>query len=79
MEESQFGNLVEALTPIILKEDKNMREYIKPHQMVCLALRYLAIGETFRWLEFQFYIGKKTLIRITIDVCRTIFEILGPR
>ena len=42
MEESQFEFLVETLTPMILKEDTNMRECIKPHEMVCLALRYLA-------------------------------------
>ena len=76
---SQFAYLVEALTPMILKEDKKMRECIKPHEIVCLALPYLASGETFRSLEFQFCIGKKTIIRITIYVCRTIFEILGPR
>ena len=46
MEESQFEYLVEALTPVILKEDTNMRECIKAHEMVCLALRYLASGET---------------------------------
>ena len=39
MEESQFEFLVETLTPMILKEDTNMRECIKPHEMVCLALR----------------------------------------
>ena len=46
MEESQFEYLVEALTPVILKEDTNVRECIKAHEMVCLALRYLASGET---------------------------------
>ena len=38
MEESQSEFLVEKLTPMILKEDTNMREYIKPREMVCLAL-----------------------------------------
>ena len=79
MEESQFEFLVETITPMILKEDTNMREYIKPHEMVCLALRYLSSGETFRSLEFQFRIGKKTISGIVIDVCRAIFEILGQR
>ena len=55
-----------------------MSECIKPHEMVCLALYYLTSGETFRSLEFQFRIGKKTIPRIVIDVCRAIFEILGP-
>ena len=79
MEESQFECLVEALTPMILKEGINMSECIKPHELVCLALRYLASGDTFRTLEFQFRIGKKTVSRIVIDICRATFEILGPR
>ena len=32
IEESQFEYLAEALTPMILK--KNIREYIKPHEMI---------------------------------------------
>ena len=50
MEESQFEYLVEALIPMILKENTNI---IKPHEMVCLVLRYLASGETFQLDEFQ--------------------------
>ena len=42
-----------------------------------MKLCYLTSGETFRLLEFQFCIGKKTISRIVIDVCQAIFEILG--
>ena len=57
----------------------NMTEFIKPNEMICLALRYLTSGETFRLLEFEFLIKKKTISGIVIDVCRAIFEILGLR
>ena len=76
MEESQFEYLVEALTPIILKEDRNMTECIIPHEMVLLSIT-LARGETFWSLESQFRIGKKTIF--CIDVCQAIFEILELR
>ena len=79
MKESKFEYLVEALNPVILKEDTNIIECIKPHEMVCLALRYLASGETFRLLEFKFCLRKKTIPYVAIDVCRAIFENLGPR
>ena len=79
MEESQFEFLVQSVYSQILKEDTNMRESIKPHEMVCLTLRYLATGETFRSLEYQFRIGKKTISRIVNEVCEAITEILGPR
>ena len=55
-----------------------MRECINPQEMACLALRYLASGETFRLPKFQFRIGKKTISPIVIDVCQAILEILGP-
>ena len=73
MEESQFEYLVEALTPRILKEDKNMREC-----MVYLVLHYLASGETFQLSEFQFLIRQKTISCIVTDACRAIFVILRP-
>ena len=56
MEESQFEYLVEALTPMILKENTNI---IKSHEMVCLVLRYLVSGETFQSDEFQFASEKR--------------------
>ena len=46
--------------------------------VVCLAILYLESREIFQSLEFQFRIGKKTMSRIAIDVCRVIFEILEP-
>ena len=37
MQESQLEYLVEGLTLMILKEDTNMRERLKPYEMVCLT------------------------------------------
>ena len=45
--------------------------------MVCLILRYMASGESFRCLGFQFCIARKIIRRIIIDLCKTILEILG--
>ena len=74
MEESQFEYIVEALTPIILKEDTYKRECIKPYEMVSLALRYLASGKTLRSLEFQLRIGKKTISQIVTDVTGKFYQ-----
>jgi len=65
MDVSQFDFLVEKLAPKILKEDTFMRDSIQPEEMLCLTLRYLASGESFRSLQFQFRLGRKT-------VCRTL-------
>ena len=78
MDESQFEYLVEKISAKLTREVTVMRQCIKPHEMVCVALRYLASGESLRSLEFQFRIGRKTISEIVIDNCRAVIEILGP-
>ena len=46
-----------------------MRECIKPEEMCCLMLRYLASGESFRSLEYQFRISRKAISYIIVEVC----------
>ena len=38
-----------------------MREFIKPEEMCCVALRYFASGESFRSMEYQFRISRKAI------------------
>ena len=45
MDEGQFDFLVGKRTVKIIKEDTVMRPCIKPHEIVCVALCYLASGE----------------------------------
>ena len=78
MDESQFEYLVEKNSAKLTKEHTVMRQCIKPHEMVCVAFRYLASGKSFRSLQFQFRIGSKTISEIVIDVCCVVIEILGP-
>ena len=46
--------------------------------MQCFRAHAMASGESFRSLQFQFRIGRKTISEIIIDVCRAVIEILGP-
>ena len=54
MDVNQFDFLVEKLTPKIIKVDTFMRDSIHPHEMVCVALRYLASGESLDRCSFNF-------------------------
>ena len=78
MNKGQFDFLVRKLTAKIIKEGTVMRPCIKPNEMVCVALCYLASGGSFRSLQFQFRIGRKTISEIVIHVCSAIIEVLGP-
>ncbi len=74
-----FQLLVNELSERLHKQDTTMRESIKPEEMCCLTIRYLATGESFRSLEYQFRISRHTISRIVTDVCRALFEIMGPK
>ena len=54
---TQFNYLLEHLSPILQKEDTNTRKCIDPAERICLTLRYLATGESFHSLEYQFPIN----------------------
>ena len=79
MDHFHFQVLVNELSQSLYKQDTIMRESIKPAEMCCLTIRYLATGESFRSLEYQFRISRHTISRIVIEVCQAIFEILGPK
>ena len=77
MHVDHFDELVHLLSPLLLKKDTNMRECIKPEEMCCVTLRYLASGESFRSLEYQFRISKKAISYIVQDVSLAIIKTLG--
>ena len=73
MDVDHFDELVHLLS----KKDTNMRECIKPEEMCCVTLRYLASGESFRSLEYQFRISKKAISYIVQEVSLAIIKTLG--
>ncbi|XP_057290188.1 uncharacterized protein LOC130612865 [Hydractinia symbiolongicarpus] len=77
MDIGDFDELVHLLAPILHKQDTNMTECIKLEEMCCITLRYLASGESFRSLEYQFRISKKAISYIVQEVCSAIAKTLG--
>ena len=69
-----FDYLVERLYPYLLKEDTAMRESIKPAEQICVFLRYVGSGETFRSLEYQFRISRRSIAQIVDRVAEAIIE-----
>ena len=74
LDKTQFEVLLQKVYKHIIKRDTNMRECIKPEEMCSLTLRYLASGESFRSLEFQFRISRRAISRIIIDVTNAIIN-----
>lgn len=79
MDFAHFEKIVGFLSEKLYKQDTVMRESIKPAEMCSLAIRYLATGESFRSLEFQFRISRHSISRIVMEVCQALYEIMGPK
>ncbi|KAG8177484.1 hypothetical protein JTE90_008668 [Oedothorax gibbosus] len=61
MDTEAFELLLIKVTPLISKQDTNMRKSISAGERLSVTLRYLATGETQSSLSFQFRIGQNTI------------------
>ena len=78
MNYEQFIELTEMIAPTVSKTDTAMRKTICPKQRLALTLRFLATGESFRSLEYQFRISRKAISYIITDeVCKAIVTVLA--
>ena len=67
--------LVEKLYPHLQKTDTVMRESIKPPEQCCLFLRYIASGKSFRSLEYQFTLSRRSISRIVSNVAQALIDV----
>ena len=77
MPHAKFLALVEVVGPLLTKQETHMRTSIAPNERLALGIRYLATGETFKSLSFQFRFGKSTVSQIVMGVCDAIYQVLG--
>ena len=73
----KFVALADLIGPYIKKQDTCMRISIPANERLALTIRFLATGETFQSLSFQFRIGKATVSGIVTEVCDAIYAVLG--
>ena len=74
MDRLHFQFLVERLYPRLIKRDTVTWKSIKPDKKCCLFLRYIASGESFRSLEYQFRISRRTISRVISTVAKAIIH-----
>ncbi|XP_063761709.1 uncharacterized protein LOC134879242 [Eleginops maclovinus] len=72
----EFYFLLERVTPHIVKQDTHLRKAISPKERLSVTLRFLATGETFNSLSFQYRIGSTTLSRIVMETCTALTSVL---
>lgn len=71
-----FQNVLQAVTPFIIKKDTLMRESISPEQRLIATLRYLATGRSLQDLKFSTGISPQSLGKIIPETCKAIIMAL---
>ena len=75
-----FCEILTVIAPEVFKQQIiGGHKTIKPAVRLTLAIRFLATGETFTSLHFQFRMGKATISYIIREVCEAIYKVLGPK
>ena len=72
----QLQEILHKIIPLVKKQDTNMREAIPPEERLAVTLRFLATGESFSSLQYQFRISQSTLCTIIPEVCDSIYKVL---
>ena len=74
MEPAMFRELRDRLAPRITKQDTNFRPALEPGLKLACTLRYLATGEAYTSIRWQFRVPHNTLSLIVKEVCQAIID-----
>ena len=75
---AQFKELMALIEPRIARQATMLQEPISAAERLTIAIRFIATGETFRFLHFQFNRSRSAISCIVIECCLAIYELLGP-
>ncbi|KAK4311476.1 hypothetical protein Pmani_017027 [Petrolisthes manimaculis] len=78
LNDQQYQELLCLVTPLIEKQNTNMRQAVTAAERLTLTLRYLATGECYRSLSCQFRISHNLISSIIPAVCKAIYQVLQP-
>ncbi|XP_051579422.1 uncharacterized protein LOC127455506 [Myxocyprinus asiaticus] len=76
MTADEFEFLLERVSPLISKQNTKLRKAITARDRLSITLRYLATGETFTSLAFQYCIGRSTVSCIVTTTCEALHLVL---
>ena len=67
---------MENIRPLITKQTTRLRKPIPAEQKLAITIRYLATGESFASLMYQYRVHESTISKFIPEVCQAIFETL---
>ena len=71
--------LVKWIAPFITKKTTIMRQPIDPEVKIAITLRFLATGESYESLMYQFWVHSSTISKFISVVCNNIYETFKGR
>ena len=71
-----FNELLAKITPHISRKDTVMRDSISAHDRLCVTLRFLASGCSYKDLMFAFRISVPAISKLVPKVCRALYKTL---
>lgn len=77
LDAAMFHDIVNQVTPYIKKKATNCRKPLEPGLKVAVTLRFLATGESFKSLGYQFRVAPNTISCFVPQVCRAIVMAYG--
>ncbi|KAF4114018.1 hypothetical protein G5714_004241 [Onychostoma macrolepis] len=76
MTAEDFDFLLGRVKHLITKQDTKMRLAIPPGECMSLTLRFLATGESFKSLRFQYRVETSTISQIVVKTCAALYQVL---
>lgn len=73
---SDFEYLLTLISPIILKQDTQLRDSIPAKIRLAITLRFLATGDSYKSLHFLFKVSSQIISKIVPEVCAAINQVL---
>ncbi|CAB3222652.1 unnamed protein product [Arctia plantaginis] len=72
----EFELLVNAVSPLIAKQDTSYRKCVPVSIRLAITLRFLATGDSFASLMYLFKVSKELIARIVPEACKALISVL---
>lgn len=76
MSNIDFEILLNKISPLITKQDTQLRLAIPARMRLAITLRYLATGDSFESLHFLFKVSPQSISTIIPEVCAALNQVL---
>ncbi|XP_068692685.1 uncharacterized protein [Montipora foliosa] len=76
MEPCFFDEILEKVKPLISNQDTIMRSAISAHDKLCITMRFLASGASYKDLMYSFRVSTASISKFVPEVCQAIYDVV---